>query len=820
MADKQQLQQEYDALVANLKANVNTLSASEKRQGLQRARALQQQIAAATAAEVEAQERAALATRPLTLTGRPPTSPPVEREGFPTPEQFAQEQLGMAEREQLKGVALAGGIARRWEGVKQAAQAANIALRKWLGKPTTEQQMELAEAREAYDKERRAYRTAMVTDAKALGMSSAPLRIAEEIGAIIPEAAILGGGAAMMRTSLSRIPVEAGLAALGGATEPAMSDDEMKQNMLVAGGLGAGIATGVWATFWAPNSALRTLESGRGGVIESLFSPREAGLASEFAVRNEELAKRFNPDLNLTPAMLTQNETIAQMERAVVGNPGTAKMDTLVDIENKIFQSFKEISDKLNPDNLEFPTIIEATRGAMRRHRDQLAAVRRSQWQSTMDEAVELTGGKPVTKGTFRTYEGGKPIIDADTFRDTMIGLLQDAQSRRLLNAEQEAAVKKFVDRWAGTLKQGGDKLTAADTQRLLVELSDELDSKGAAFSVLGAQQSKRWASTLKDAVLQDLDKTAGKLDAIEQRAAQQGGKPRIRPDELDAPQAAQVAKLLRSAREQYATASEAIETFEAKALWNMLNNLDQTNEGWYNRVMSLEPSEMKEFLALADEAQPGMANAVRGRVIMDAFERNRTVQSLGQQSEQAQQLNFDMDGVLEDLLHKGKGSVSRYEALFPAGTHDPQTLQKARDGLEILQLVTAPRTNTQAASHMAKFREAAINVISQSPEFFGRWVLGELQPMTLEKMIFSREGVQALAKVGEFKGQRAMLLAGKAGQGVGVQTFTQALAQFVANADSIMWEEEQARKAQEREQGRQAAVRQGDPRAMAGRGL
>src|SRR5690606_20068073 len=158
--------------------------------------ALQQQIAAATAAEVEAQERAALATRPLTLTGRPPTSPPVEREGFPTPEQFAQEQLGMAEREQLKGVALAGGIARRWEGVKQAAQAANIALRKWLGKPTTEQQMELAEAREAYDKERRAYRTAMVTDAKALGMSSAPLRIAEEIGAIIPEAAILGGGAA------------------------------------------------------------------------------------------------------------------------------------------------------------------------------------------------------------------------------------------------------------------------------------------------------------------------------------------------------------------------------------------------------------------------------------------------------------------------------------------------------------------------------------------------------------------------------------------------------------------------------------------------
>lgn len=787
--DLEQLRAQREQLVSELKANVDTLSAEQKRQGLMAVRQMDQRLTAAAAQEAKVAEEAALQERPLSVTG----------EQVPEPSPFRLPGGMSPEGQALFRESAERGLKRTLEGTMQLAQRVKIGVKNLAGAPTARDELQLDKDMLEFRKSQQNFRAELTLDARALGVGPWSVRAAEEIGAIMPEAAATGGFASLFRTSIKRIGVEGGLAALGGAVQPAASDAEFWTNTLASAGIGTGIASGVWVVSAPANTTLRSLETGRSGILESagFTHPKEVGLSGNFAKEAQFLAERFDPNLRLTPAMLTQNKNIAQMERSVVGSPGSPKQQTMKRIEDVVYNRFEQIANKLNPDNVSFPTIVHTARGQMRKGRDALVNRRKQAWNNTMDEAVELSGGKVLREGTNVRRVGGKPIVEAETFSRTLDSLTDDAMEHQLLNEEAEKAVMKFRSRWVNRLDPNTGRMSAADAQQLLIELTDELGGTGQAFSALGGNPAKRWANTLKDAVMKDLDTTANRLDEVEARIMQTpaGQKPRLRPGDMDAKQASETAKLLRAARENYTVASEGIESFEAKALWKTLNNLDETNSSWFDKVMDLEPEEMTDFLKLAEDAQPGLANAVRGRVLMDSFGRNK-VNRVVEAGESAQQ-QFNLRGVFGDLSASKKNGVSRFQALFPEGKYNASEIAQANDGLKVLQLIATPNLGDEPVSFAAKYREAAINVISQSPEFFGRWVLGEFQPMTLEKMIYSDEGVQALMQLGKFKGKERFVL-DTVGRGKGPQTFTQAVAAFSQVGTRILDEERQMQELEE----------------------
>lgn len=784
MAQEIKTKEQYNQYLEQVRMNQDEMSEEELEQAVSVLSDAAQRLTAEAAAEVQRQEQVALQERPLASTGELPQEGGIGN---------------FDDSRRVFGQLMKQGLIESYQGIKQFGQRiANAVNEGVFRRPNIEGKMELAQMQLDYAKAQDKWKAEFAADAKAVQMDpdwALAIPTLTQVGA---EVAALGGPLSRVPTTFRRIAAEGGTAAVAGAIQPTATDEEFWANTLVSGAVGTGAGTVFWASQVPANARRRTLKTGRSGVLESLpftHSP-DVGLGSDAALEHEILARHFHPDLRLSAAQLSQSDALKGMERSAPGSPGSPRQQFARRQEDVFLNGYSEIINKLNPDNLDFTTFVSVARQQLTKRRDALSGQRKQQWNDTMDKAVEVAGGRTVKEGLNTRRVGDIPLVEANTFFDTLNSLYEEALSKGL-NPEAEQALTRFYNRWAKSIDPQSGRMRPSKVQQLLVELTEEAGGNGAVLGDALKGNAKHWANTLKSATLADIDSTVAKGDELKQlfeRQLSSGAKPRVRPDDLASQKAAETASLLKKAREDYQVASAGIEEFQSKALWRTLENMDSSSEGWYDRVMRLPPRDMKEFLSLADEAQPGLANAIRGRVLHDAFERNRIVRT------NTDDVKYNLESVLDDLT-AGKNGVSRFEAMFPAGKYTQEELKRAADGVRLLKLATfSTREGTNAPNYFARQREATINVISRSAEFFGRWVFGELEPMQVEKMLFSDEGVHALMQIGRFHGKDKLVIKTANEGAMRPVTLTQGVAAWSRHANNVLAEEAAMEQAQEKQ--------------------
>lgn len=550
--------------------------------------------------------------------------------------------------------------------------------------------------------------------------------VSEFTGQLFPEV-ILGGGAGQIRAFIPRVLAEGAVGGMGGLGSD-LDLDNAVSNAWLGGGIGSGLSSGIWFFSGGEQALQQQLRSNRAlGIFNPAAGPRPGGpgITGGLARENELLFRTFDPSGKIAPTAseITQGRFAAEWESLVSIDPGTAKSKFFVNRESEIIKAFDEVEEALNVRGLSTPQVIDTTLDAVDNNLTKLRINRKNAWNSTMSEAVRLTGGEVKVVGGRTVFRGGQKVIDGQVTTEAFQNVVDDIVDQRNLGLIDEAdseRVFNFVRKWNTRLGREGT-LSVADSQQLLIDLTNELDGTGKIFGKLGPKEGRSFATQLKDAALADIDSTIGRGDI-----------------------AGDAADLIREARNTYKSLSRGIDGFQQLGLSRLAQG---TSSEFINTFRNMDPRVLKETLTELDSINPETANALRGRILADSLDRARIPDPTGNT---ASKVNFKK--VVDDIV-EGDFGLDRFEALFPAGK-DIAT-DRARTGLEVLQRITSDvallgASDIGTRTGAAAVREVALTGAEGGLGFKVRAGISAMFPGQVERALFGPQGVRALIRIGE----------------------------------------------------------------------
>jgi hypothetical protein len=542
------------------------------------------------------------------------------------------------------------------------------------------------------------------------------------LGTIIPELplAIIGPGATgrlfgqfnragrFVQSTAGRVGGE-GLAGVQGGLATQVDDNTSRSAML-----GLSLGTGLGFAVEIPGIARRGLMN---AATDASAAQRQ--YAAQNAIESTQIR------MSLTE--MSGDQRVALYESAIPNVPGSARAQFRQDQVNDVLGAMVRFNDALNPDNLSTSAIIRETRNAFEGHVSAIQDNASVAFRERLRPAMETVGARFDERGGGRILEGNRVVMPDNMMEELNIVYQQTLE----MGGNAPSGFLKTLEDQLETVGQdiadGGLRL--GTVQQMLSDLSDMAYGKGGVVDQALSARERIHSRGMLDALVDDLGAAA---------------------DNMEDP-AGEAANALRAARDEYKTNIAALNELQGEAMTQLLGKVgaDPSSATFVKRLLEMEDGEYMRLMRMADESRPGLANAIRGRQYIELINAHTTPTGFGED------LTIDFAGLVGQLDDMG---LRKQQAFL--GTHiDTPTMNRVDDAFKILRAIgEGPRGGEGVRGMIQRTEAYFINAISQNPGFMGRLAAGELSPGFYERMLYTPEGLNTLARIGDPKATRATI--------------------------------------------------------------
>lgn len=442
-----------------------------------------------------------------------------------------------------------------------------------------------------------------------------------------------------------------------------------------------------------------------------------AGLRDPLILREggeqvEDVAARMGlkDESGLLASQATRDPTLRELERGVSPGAGRQRTRRLENQARRIQENFDARADKLlGPGGPSITAVGNRMKAVANDHVEQLATVRRSNWQTSMNIANREAGGQRVIK--------------VDKTITAAAEMFLDLQKVRGIKQKQLNGLRRFIRDLEQDFRKGG--MTPGEFQKMVVDMGEE--TAGGIFKKLSKARQRHVPNTLKRAMLADLE------DAVAAGA----------PGSV----------AMREARMGYAIDSDNIDALREGVIERLFGKAfgPGVDEGTLaNKLLRLPPAEARTLISVLDDTDPLIADQMRGAIFKDLLEQHRIFAGTDEFGA------FNLAGFFNDLA-SGRGKASTMDVLFP---NDPEL----RKGFNVLERVLFGQGAARAGSGpVPVVREAAVTAGSTAVGtgnlgFILRFLAGIQTNAQMERILFAPDALDMIRKLAKPKGKDAVL--------------------------------------------------------------
>jgi len=501
----------------------------------------------------------------------------------------------------------------------------------------------------------------------------------------------------------ARVATETGIGAtLGGSSVP------LDEDPLHAAVLDGGITLG-----------LGTFSELPGLGMDFLRRELRAARNSDRNTRLQEISD--NAGIDLTLGERTQTPAVLQAERSVPSRPAGPREEFLRKRQAQVEGAFIRTIDKLNPARLSQEEIITGTRQAYDKAITGKRKMASEQFRKDISGAAEKLGAKIDDEGRIR---GGLKFLRPDNLISELMQQRQILADQPLTGTSRAALTQ--LDREIQHLQSG--RMDLGQLQRMLKDL---------------AQQNKPSGIVIKDNTQAVDILNSGAV----QRALNKDIDDHISDETLPA-EFGDALLTLQDARQNFGTAMADIDVFKGKAVDNLLGKLgDPESPQFAQRILAMPGKSFEQMVDLADDADPALGNAIRAAVFEELLDKHRRF-DLRTSEAGAARGKLETDKVFEEII---KMPMSKLMA-FTGSKLPAKDITQMRNTLITLQAIAEGPSGSaiQARALRERAEQWAINAASRDVGFVSRLLTGEISPGFIERMLFTRNGQDALSTLAQ----------------------------------------------------------------------
>ena len=538
-------------------------------------------------------------------------------------------------------------------------------------------------------------------------MPELPLALAlPEIGGFALGTTILRG--VRIQSSYGRILGET-LAGAGGLAFM-QTDDPSISNAMIGAGLGGGLGT----LIELPNMARRAL------MIDA-----KRAFANPRTYLAYERARTARIRVGLSEA--AADDRVVLYDAAMPNTPGSPNARFAQRQNRDVFEALTRFNDALNPEHLSTETVITQLRKA---YADSVATIKdfaSNRFRTNIEEGFGTLTARFDERGG-GTLLGGQRFIEPNNVKQQLNIALEAASDMDGLAPSGYAAwldeqLKLFTE--AG--EQGGLRIGAV--QSLLSDWTDQAYGSGTVVTNALTAKQRIASRGLLDALLDDLGEAGQAMGSAHPRAA----------------------AALQHARAQYKVDLEVLHQMQGETIEQLLSKVgaDPTSTTFIQTLLKLDDTSYNRLMSLADEARPGLADAIRGRQFMELMDRHSVLPRVGERGAQI---------AISDMMNEVAKMGGRKQAAFLGHGQTGPLANQIEAAFKTLRDIAAgprgQRANLPPATQ--QFSSTFINALSLNPGFVGRFISGRLAPGFFEKMLYTPNGWRILTQIGDPKLTRA----------------------------------------------------------------
>lgn len=561
--------------------------------------------------------------------------------------------------------------------------------------------------------ERAAYQLNLDADIRASGIKGTPHDFKvplEFVGSLIPDllaSAVPGFGTAKTVGGVAARVAGEGVigAVLGGSSVPLDQDQGGAAALGAAIGLGAGFISEV------PGMAAN-------------FLKREL-IAAKNSTRNdrwEKIADEAGIDLTLSER--TGSPSVQAAELGVPARPEGPRAEFMAKRDAQVLKRFDSIVEDLNPQSMTMDQIVHATSVAYDDAISKLSFTASAKFRAGIEPGIRGIGAHLDEQGRLL---GGFRFIETPNLQAELAKQL-DMLSSQPLTGSTTAARKDLVNE----IKQLGEKkLDIGQVQRMLKDLSGQNKPTGLVIKDNTKASDILDSKLVQQALNKDLDRIA------------------LQQDEFG-----EAILGLQSSRQQFGKDMAEIDVFKNRAVDQLLGkNGDPSAENFSKRIIAMDKRSFKELLDIADDADPELGMSIRA-VVFDEMLDLRGVTSLAEATVEGGVRRVNVAEVMADM---NRMPFTKFRALIGAGI-EVQQARRIRNSFLALEAIANGVSESQPVVRgmRERFEQAAINFASRDQGFIARLIAGEWSPGAMEKLLFSPENQEALARLGTTNISRA----------------------------------------------------------------
>ncbi len=525
-------------------------------------------------------------------------------------------------------------------------------------------------------------------------------KIGEIIGNVSPEVATTLI-ARKFPSGFLRAVTDTIAAATTGGAQFTEGDESRLSNTLIGLGFGLPGAIASGTTTFAKKTLTRDIMQG----INLQETEDVAEIATRMGLRG---------DASLLGSQATRSPGLQQLESALDFG-AASKRDVKLEAQSiRLQESFAEKAEAISGGRFSIEETARGMENAVETHVDGLRQIRRGNWEHSM--------------GAAQFASGGKRIINPRMTERVAVELATELNVPGLRNSADVNGLVAFIEDIRDEIVAGG--MTAERFQQMLVSMTGQTGGTQGLFKSLTVAQQRHIEQSLKGAMMNDLE------------IAYRNGVPG--------------ADDLALARMGYAIDSEAIDRLRGGAIERLFGKTfgtDLTEQSLGQKLLTMRPVDAKALVLALDEADPLIADRMRGAILTDLLEAHKKFKGSDFPGD------FNLGGFFNDLTGP-KGRNATIDVLYP---NDPEL----REGFKILGRVIfgqgAPGAGGISADLLptVRIRTAGGAGGLQAQQTVGRFLqfmAGIGTGKQLERFLFSPDAIGAIRKLAKVGGVDATI--------------------------------------------------------------
>jgi len=564
-----------------------------------------------------------------------------------------------------------------------------------------EEQTQLSEQRRV---DRAREELQLEADARASGVDMESLSAPKIVGEFAPDVAASAiGGIGLPRTiagAAGRVGLEAGIGGVLGGSTVDLEEDPMSAALLDAGfTAGLGLVTEV-----------------PGVAMDFLRRELRAARNSDQNARMQEISERTGIDLTLGER--TQSPSAIVAETSVPGRPGGPRAQFMAQRKEQLTAAFANLERTLNPTQMTPNAIVSGTAKAYDDYIKGQSALASEQFRNNIAEVLPGVGAKIDNEG--RIIGGFKFIRPTELLNE--LSTQRDLLASQPFQGSRQALLE--LDREIATITQNGMDL--GQVQRMLSDLSAQNKPTGIVIKDTEKGLDILNSGAVQRALTRDLENIVKNDQAPEEFREAVG--------------------VLQEARREFAQDRAAIDVFKGTQVDRLLGKLgDPESPDFARRLTAMNTDSFNTLLRISDDADPALGGALRSIVFKDLVDRHSRFGVQGSRVG-APAEEIEIDRVIGDLA---KMPLSKLKAFTGTDMPDAAAAQM-HNTLVALQAIAEGPTgkNIHAQTLRNRAEQWAINAASRDKGFIARLLAGEISPGLIERMMFTKQGQQALTNL------------------------------------------------------------------------